>query len=189
MSSNKQTKTAKPVQFGNFDDRFCDELASWVNGRRVLETFAGNGLLASMLKERGVDIISTSLLTGHDGHQRGMNFDVEIIDSIEAVKRHGAERDILLMCWPTVTEAATMSAFLWGSDKPIVFVGEVTDLEKGELGGCATDLFFDVTFETHVFEAYTAGNMLDRAAVRQLKPDAAARIDAALPAFCVASRR
>lgn len=176
-----------PGQFGNFDDRFCDELKTWIAGRRVLETFAGNGLLAAALASRGVDIVSTSLFSGHDCHDRGMHHDVVEIDAVAAVDRYGDERDILLMCWPTTVEATTLAALKWGR-KPIVFIGEVTDYSLGMrgLGGCATDLFFDVTEETEVFSTYKSRNMLERAAVRLLRSDARAIVAKAIaerPAF------
>ncbi|MBY3157358.1 hypothetical protein HFO56_34090 [Rhizobium laguerreae] len=166
-----------PGQFGNFDDRFCDELKTWIDGRRVLETFAGNGLLAAALASRSVDIVSTSLFSGHDCHHLGMHHEVIELDAVAAVDRYGTECDILLMCWPTTVEAATLAALHWGT-KPIVFIGEVTDHSLGMagLGGCATDLFFDITEETEVFQTYRPGNMLERAAVRTLRKDAKARI-------------
>jgi hypothetical protein len=77
------------------------------------------------------------------------------------------------MCWPTSDEFAMQSALLWGEERPIVFIGEVTDLERGQLGGCASDLFFDLSTETHRFESYdSARSGLDRAAVRELVPGA-----------------
>jgi hypothetical protein len=177
-----------PGQFGNFDDRFCDELKTWIDGRRVLETFAGNGLLADRLARRGVDIVSTTLFSSHDCHHLGIHYkDVIEMDAVSAVERYGEECDILLMCWPTTVEATTIAAFGWG-EKPIVFVGEVTDHRLGiaGLGGCATDLFFDITEEIEVFSTYKAGNRLERAAVRMLRADAKTRITKALannPAF------
>jgi hypothetical protein len=172
-----------PGQFGNFDDHFCDELKTWIDGRRVLETFAGNGFLAAALAIRGVDIVSTSLFSGHDCHHLGMHHDVVELDAAAAAERYGDERDILLMCWPTTVEATTLAALNWGR-KPIVFIGEVTDysLGMGGLGGCATDLFFDVTEETEVFSTYQTRNMLERAAVRLLRKDARTRIARAIDA-------
>ncbi|MCZ7862574.1 hypothetical protein O9X98_14460 [Agrobacterium salinitolerans] len=171
-----------PGQFGNFDDRFCDELKTWLDGRRVLETFAGNGLLASMLASRGVDIVSTTTFSGHDCHHLGMHHDVIEMDAVAAVSRFGADCDVHLMCWPTTVEATTRAALLWGR-KPIVFIGEVTDHSLGMLGlgGCATDLFFDVTEEIDRFKTYRPKNPLDRAAVRLLREDAKERFVQADP--------
>jgi hypothetical protein len=170
-------------QYGNFDDPFCDAFASWIGSRRVLETFAGNGLLASMLAERSVDIVSTSLFSGHDAHSQGMYYPVIEMDAVSAVTRYGSECDLLLMCWPTTVDATTRSALLWGR-RPLVFIGEVTDHSLGivGLGGCATDLFFAITEEEEVFESYTPANILDRAAVRTLREDADVRLAEAIVA-------
>ena len=43
---------AEHFSWGTFDDVFVDELAGWLRGSRVLEVFAGNGLLASLLAAR-----------------------------------------------------------------------------------------------------------------------------------------
>ncbi|MDW9481809.1 hypothetical protein GOB57_24480 [Sinorhizobium meliloti] len=84
------------------------------------------------------------------------------------------------MCWPTTVEATTRAALLWGR-KPIVFIGEVTDRSLGMLGlgGCATDLFFEITEEIERFNTYQQKNMLDRAAVRMVRNDAQERIELA----------
>jgi hypothetical protein len=166
-----RTKVVAPVKWGNFDvGGFIDEFVEWIGDRRVLETFGGNGLFASLLAARRVNIRSTSLFAGHDGHADGMHFDVIEMDATRAVNMFGDESDVLLMCWPTSTEAAFKTAVLWGPEKPIVFIGEVTDLENNVLGGCASDNFFAVTDEVSVFSTYTPGSYIERAAVRQLNP-------------------
>lgn len=172
------TAPATSFKWGNFDDASCDEFARWIGKRKVLEIFAGNGLLASMLSWRNVDITSTSLFHS-DGHELGMHFDVVEMDSTRAVKTYGEDHDILLMCWPRETEDAFRATAEWGSEKPIMFIGEVTDLSKGMYGGCGSDNFFETTDELHVFEDYTPKNMLDRAAVRQLNAAKFARWKAA----------
>ena len=169
----------KPVSWGTFDPQFIDDLVRWIDGRRVLEVFAGNGLLAKLLSEKGVEIKATTLLSGHDGHNEGMYFDVEKIDAVGAVQVYGESSDILLMSWPVASEAATHAALRWGDEKPIVFIGEVTnhDLGFAGLGGCASDVFFDLTNEGKVFNSYNPRNMLERAAVRFVDPQYALRID------------
>lgn len=160
----------EPVSWGDFDARFVNELADWIGENRVLEVFAGNGLLAAKLAARGVSVVSTSLFSGHDGHDWGMHYPVVEIEASAAVRRFGPEADVLLMSWPVASEAAMRATALWGADRPIVFIGEVTRLELGSmgLGGCASDLFFEVTDEVAAFGAYSPRNMLERAAVRKL---------------------
>jgi hypothetical protein len=169
----KASSAREAFSWGTFEEVFLDELARHLRGKRVLETFAGNGLLARLLRERGVDIHPTSLFTGHDGHEQGMHCEVEKIDARMAAVSYRDSHDVLLMCWPTSDEFAMQSALLWGEGRPIVFIGEVTDLERGHLGGCASDLFFELSTETHRFESYdSARSGLDRAAVRELVPGA-----------------
>jgi transcriptional regulator with XRE-family HTH domain len=163
-------RPAREFSWGQFDDPFVDELARWIGGRRVLEVFAGNGLLASKLASRGIDIISTSLFRGHDAHEEGMFHPVIEMEASVAVLRHGEGRDVLLMAWPVSDETAARATALWGDAKPVIFIGEVTDLEKGHLGGCASDAFFEFTVETEAFGSYRPRNMLERAAVRMLDP-------------------
>lgn len=161
------------ISYGTFTPEFVSELAAWVGDRRVLEIFAGNGLLASKLSNLGINIVSTSLFQGHDGHEHGMNFDVKERDCIDAVVEFGDSADILLMSWPTTTDAAAGAAMLWGDDRPIIFIGEVTNLELNHYGGCATDLFFDLTNETEQFSTYRSERgVLDRAAIRHTKTNA-----------------
>lgn len=166
---------AEHFSWGTFDDVFVDELAGWLRGSRVLEVFAGNGLLASLLAARDVDITATSLLTGHDGHRAGMHHEVIELDARSAIRDHGSEHDVLLMSWPPADEIAMQAALLWGEEKPLVFIGEITRPELGMmgLGGCASDLFFELTTETSAFDGYRSRKSgLDRAVVRHLSPGA-----------------
>jgi len=133
-----------PVAFGHFTPSFLDDLADLLAGKRVLEVFAGNGLLAASLAQRGIAITATSLFSGHDGHRAGLLYPVIELDAVAAVHAFGNDADILLMSWPTTTDAAAVAALVWGPVRDIIFIGEVTDYGKGHLGGCATDLFFEV---------------------------------------------
>jgi hypothetical protein len=174
------SKLANPVSWGTFTEPFLDELADWIGGRRVLEVMAGNGLLASRLASRCVEIRATSLFQGHDGHERGLHHAVEEISAMGAIAAHGADADILLVSWPPASEALTKAITLWDSLKPIVFIGEVTDLVRNHLGGCASDAFFEVTEPRHRFERYESRNMLEQAVVLHVKPERlAAAIEAA----------
>lgn len=161
----------QPDAWGHFTDAFLDELVDWIDGRTVLEVFAGNGLLASMLAARGVDVVATTLFRGHDGHERGMHFPVLEMRASQAARVY-ADREVLLMSWPTADEGAMQASIVWGEERPIVFIGEVTVLDENILGGCASDLFFELTEELRTFDAYEPTNMIERAAVRQLRDGA-----------------
>jgi hypothetical protein len=163
----------KEHSWGNFEDKFLDELVQWIDGRRVLEVFAGNGLLAKKLRERGVEIIPTTTYQGHDYHEFGMHCEVEEIAAHQAVKKYGDACDILLMSWPVPTEDASVASILWGEEKPLVYIGEVTDLKIHQLGGCASDSFFEMTKVSHNFQSYRqARSGIEHAVVRQVLPEA-----------------
>lgn len=165
-----------PVHYGNFDAPFIDDLATHLRGRRVLEIFAGNGYLASLLAARGVDIQATSLFASHDGHERGFCHPVTEVDAVTAVTTLGTAADVLLVSWPTTTEAMAKAALAWGAERPIVFIGEVTDHQLGGmgLGGCASDRFFEITAIDRAFASYRGRGRLDRAVIMRVRAEATA---------------
>lgn len=154
--------------YWNPTPEFVEELAQFLKGRKVLEIFAGNGYLAGLLHARGIDVVATTLFAGHDCHERGLYFPVKKMDAAVAVLEHGDNRDVLLVSWPTVTHTVLSAALLWGFNKDIVFIGEVTDYSKKHLGGCATDEFFENMEFTRKFETYQ-GNWIESALVGRLK--------------------
>lgn len=150
---------------------FIDELCAALKGRRVLEVFAGNGYLAGLLAARGIDVVATSLLTSMDAHEQGIYHPVREMDAVAAVKALHGDRDVLLMCWPTVTEKAVEAALWWQELRggPIAYIGEFTDYAKNHLGGCATDTFFEL-FQPEVRFASYRGNAMERACLGRLRP-------------------
>lgn len=154
------------------NDAFIAELAHELQGKRVLEVFAGNGYLAGLLAARGVNVLATSILSGMDAHTMGVYHPVEDLDAVQAVAQYHAERDILLMSWPTTTPRAFLAAARWEQLKgaPVCFIGEFTDYNKRHLGGCATDEFFECFMPSKIFSTYR-GNPLERAAVGRLSLD------------------
>lgn len=152
-----------PVSWGNFSAPFLDELSAYLRGKRVLEVFAGNGLLAKGLAEREVDIRSTSLFSGIDGHDQGMHFSVERIEASAAVDQYGSWADALLMSWPPANEAAAKCVSRWGEGREVIFIGEMTrpDLGFAGLGGCGSDLLFSITRVHHRFASYAGRGFLD----------------------------
>lgn len=145
---------------------FLQELSSYLEGKRVLEIFAGNGFLARQLKDSGVDVTATSLRMGHDAHFNGLFCDVLEMEASNAVFDYGRKHDFLLVCWPTVTDRLLAALTLWGFNKPVVYIGETPrpELGMGGLSGCATDEFFEVIRWEHEFAHYK-GNMLEKAGV------------------------
>jgi len=161
------------VAYGNFTPEFLDELAEILRDRKVLEVFAGNGFLASLLSSRGIDIQATSQFTGHDGHEFGMYHHVIEMDASDAVLSLGSNADVLLMSWPPADEGATKAALAWGDDRPIVFIGEISRFDEGMagLGGCASDLFFEITVIERDIPSYQPRNRLDRAVIMHLSKE------------------
>ena len=154
-------------------EAFVVELAAALAGKKVLEVFAGNGYLAGLLAQRGIDVVATSVLSSMDAHQRGLYHPVHDVNAVRAVIQLGVDCDVLLMCWPTVTNQALLAADLWSRDagRQIVFIGEFTDYAKNHLGGCATDEFFERFRPTQDFASYR-GNMLEKACMGTLEPEA-----------------
>jgi hypothetical protein len=149
---------------------FIDELATFLRGKRVLEVFAGSGYLAAEMAASGVDILATTIFSGHDNHAMGLFHPVEEMSAETAVVTRGDGRDVLLFCWPTVTNAVLHASLLWGTDRDIVFIGEMPKPSwgMGGLAGCATDEFFEAIEITHRFEKY-AGNALEAAVVCRIR--------------------
>ena len=137
---------------------FVNELGQILQGQRVLEVFSGNGLLAAALKQRGIQVTATTLFSGHDAHEFGLYHPVQEMDAVHAVEAYGPQADVLLMCWPTTTPRAAMAARLWSEQatpaRPIVYIGEYTDYDKSQLGGCATDEFFECLHIYRRIESY-----------------------------------
>lgn len=148
------------------NEAFVAELAGALEGQRVLEVFAGNGYLASVLASRGIEVLATSVLSSMDAHCEGLYHPVVECDAISAVDRFGAGHDVLLMSWPTVTEQAFVAACIWG-DKPICFIGEVTCYETAHLGGCATDRFFECFEPARTFSSY-GGYAMEKACIGKM---------------------
>lgn len=88
-------------------------------------------------------------------------------------EKYGDDCDILLMSWPVPTEDASVASILWGEEKPMIYIGEVTDLKVHQLGGCASDSFFEMTKVAHTFKSYRQGRSgIEHASVRQVLPEA-----------------
>jgi hypothetical protein len=147
---------------------FVDELTEFLQGKSVLEVFAGNGYLSAWLNAKGVKVTATSILSGHDSHEAGMYAPVQELKASAAVSQLGGSHDVLLMTWPVVTMDVLYACKAWGRGRDIIFVGEVTDYAKNHLGGCATDEFFDSIVVSHRFGSYQ-GNKLEAAFVCRLR--------------------
>ncbi len=110
------------------------DLASFIAERKVLEIMAGRGWLAKALQEDGVDITPTDDMSWTK--KKGV-IPVFKTPAIKAVKEMGHAYDILLVSWPPIGEEKLHKACkLWGTEKPIIYIGE----NAGGVTGCS--LFF-----------------------------------------------
>lgn len=148
-----ESDRATQRQHGNYaflSKPLLDDLARFLAGRRVLEVFAGRGQLSALLHELQVDVIPTSLRQAHDqSEELGHVVEVEDLDCVSAVLKYADQFDVLLVSWPTSTDALFRSLAHLPPNAIIVFIGEVTDRASNPpfLGGCATDEFFDSVVE------------------------------------------
>lgn len=136
--------------YGYLSKQLIDSLAGFFAGRRVLEVYAGRGHLSALLQARGVESKATSLRSSHDGSEMlGHVIEVEDLSVGDAVLRYRDWFDVLLVCWPTTSEALYRVLSLLPAGALIVFIGEVTDYSRQPafLGGCASDAFFDAVEE------------------------------------------
>lgn len=151
---------------------FINELVRFLKGRKVLEIFAGNGRLAGELAARGIDVTATTLFSSHDRHEYGLYYPVSNTDACSAVRQFGTEHDVLLICWPTTTYDVLRAVALWGEEKDIVYIGEVTDYTKHNLGACATDEFFEHIEVMRTFDSHEPRNMLESAFIGRFRSEA-----------------
>lgn len=157
----------EPLSWWRRSPAFVSEMATHLHGKKVLEIFAGNGLLAHDLTRHGVEIRATSLFMSHDWHEHGFHHPVVEMDAVTAVETLGDDHDVLLASWPVVSHAMLQAAQVWGSTKPILYIGEMPRAELGMAGlpGCASDEFFEAVTVVHEFTAYERRSGLDRAVV------------------------
>lgn len=137
--------------YGYLSKPLIKDLSSYLDGKKVLEVYAGRGHLAALLSEQGIDVKATSLRQGHDAsYELGHVYCVEDMDSVTAVKTYGGWADVILTCWPTTDPGLLRSLPFILDTQTIVFIGEVTDYFAKPfplLGGCATDEFFESVVE------------------------------------------
>lgn len=156
--------------FWKQSDSFVNELVECLSGKRVLEVFAGNGLAAKLLHDKGIQITATSLKSSMFDPKKN-HFDVMDVEASDAAFLY-RDHDIMLMMWSDYSADALLSYlnFIPDFDNPkqIIFVGELTDEKSGTYGGCACQEFFSLTDKVMNFESYNGG-MYEIAEVRILK--------------------
>ena len=120
------------------DRPLAQALATYIDGRQVLEIMAGAGWLAKALSDEGVSIIATDSQEWDARHDKMARvYPVEQLEASEAIA-HYPHAEVLIVSWPPYGEGAVVEAGqCWGSGRPIIYIGE------GQ-GGCnAPDEWWD----------------------------------------------
>lgn len=118
------------------DQNWTYQLAEWIGKRRCLEIMAGAGWLSKALHEQGISIRASDDFSGDERHPKIKRvFPVMKQSALEAVKGH--TYDVLIVSWPYGDSTLAEACKEWGSNLPIVYIGE------GSGGCCASDSFWD----------------------------------------------
>ena len=134
------------MAFSFINNDYVEQMANFLKGKKVLEVMSGNGFFSRMLKEKGVNLISTDLYVGNDnpyGLVKVLDKDIERIDAIEAVEKYGKEVDYVIMSWPPYNKPIGSQVVKKIKEVcpnvKIIYIGETE-------GGCtADDYFFEIT--------------------------------------------
>jgi len=123
------------------DKRWTHILADWIGNRKCLEVMAGGGWLAGALSDFGIAIIATDDHSWLKNHTKMMPvFPVQHLDAIGSVRLY-SDSDILIVSWPPYGDETICDVCReWGSERPIVYIGE------GD-GGCNAPECFWNQFE------------------------------------------
>lgn len=127
-------------------DELIDYLVTLIDGRSVLEVFAGYGEVGERLAARGVDVKSTSVfMECYDGSAFDMPARVESLDAVSACIKYRGCYDLLLAAWPIADDTLLHCALEW--EKPILCIGELwhkhPDNEHGFYSGTASDSYYE----------------------------------------------
>jgi hypothetical protein len=123
------------------DKVWTKQLSDWIVNRKVLEVMAGAGWLAKALNEHGVDIVATDDYSWDVDHKHMRRvFDVHQANGIEAIDTW-SETEVLIISWPP-HDYDDDSAIIeicnkWGSDRPIIYIGEIDGCNAGDTFFCS----------------------------------------------------
>lgn len=128
---------------------WIDPLANYLNGKKVLDVMAGNGLISLCLKHRGIDIDACDRAIGDDNEycsHRSWEFPTISGEKfiVEQAKK-GVIYDTLLMIWPEYngdeSDKKICDIFLRSNPNgEIIFIGE-------DEGGCTGSAYFFDNYE------------------------------------------
>ena len=117
---------------------WTSKLSEWIGNRKCLEIMSGVGWLSKALDIHGVNITTTDDLSWmSDAHKKAsLVHEILEYDALKAVEKF-SDSEVLIVSWPPYTCDKILEVCKkWGTDKPIVYIGE-------DSGGCnAPDEFF-----------------------------------------------
>lgn len=106
-------------------------LAKWIGEKRCIEIMAGSGALSYALQRCGVNIIATDDYSYNHVHKEWFGCNqwtaVQKIESVEAIRKYGNERDIILCFWSEQTDRAFYSLIKMREINPkaiMIYIGE-----------------------------------------------------------------
>jgi len=129
----------KNIGFSLISNDWIKPLSKWIGNRKCLEVMAGTGSLSFALQKQGINIVATDDYSwnGQSNWNNHKNYwlEIECIDAIEAVKKHGKDIDVIIMSWPYMDDTAyrilhTMREV--NQNCIMIFIGE-------GMGGCTAD--------------------------------------------------
>lgn len=132
--------------FPCFSKEVIQEMIHFIDHRKVLEVCAGKGWLSKLLKDAGVDLISTDNYSWDERSRftpwKDKFTDVIQLDALEAMDQY-PDSDVIILSWPEYL--SPLAAFVLNRcierNIPLIYIGEWQ-------GGCtANDEFFDIIDE------------------------------------------
>lgn len=121
-------------------ENLVTKVTELLEGKKCLEVMSGNGFFAQCLSDKGLSIIAT------DSKEWDIkdNGNVIQLSALEAIKKYKDEMDILIICWPYMDNNAYQAIKAWGTEKPILVLGEI--------GGCCADDIFSNSFKSQIVD-------------------------------------
>ena len=80
---------------------FLDAFATYLEGKTVLDPFAGRGWLARGLRERGIHVIATDL---HPWPDEASLTEIFPMDALEAIQTYGPTVDTIILSWVPIND-------------------------------------------------------------------------------------
>lgn len=124
------------------DLKSLQQIKDFVGDGKVLEIGSGYGLWAKLLKDIGVNIIATDVLSDQEQKRyrpQDKTFtEVEDWNDFDSINKYGSKSDVLMLCWPPYDNPMATTALRGFGGNKLIYIGE------GFSGCTANDDFFDL---------------------------------------------